>query len=289
MHWARPTEARRRANALDEIHRTPQTEPLIVSVTPRDSSVELTFRGHDERHTRLYSVVAVPALPVDGREPMEQRTTISVDAPERERTVTVGNLENFVETIVTISAISNSGAESTVACLATPLPSVPARPTIHGVRSTSSAVDVKFSVTSAGGAKLSSLTARVQKSTEDSQRIAAVVPATSTADNCYNLSIPGLQPGARYAVAISASNAGGEGPQSVFWAQTSTSTPGAVTLISASAADSSCDVLFSVPDGDRSTVTHITVSTQEPGEVEPRVAVRSNLLDYLRNSGLNDP
>ena len=118
--------------------------------------------------------------------------------------------------------------------------------------------------------------------TEDSQRIAAVVPATSTADNRYDLSIPGLQPGARYAVAISASNAGGEGPQMVFWASTSASLPGAVTLISASAADCSCDVLFSVPDDDRSIVTHITVSTQEPGEAEPRVAT---VLRYTQEMG----
>jgi hypothetical protein len=142
---ASPTEALRRVNALED-HQgsTPQSEPWLVSVSPGDCSCTLTFCGHDERNTRLYYVVAQPAQPElpEVRAPLQQRTTISVDVPERERTVTVPDLDNFVEYILTITAVSNRNGEATVACLATPLPSVPARPTIHGVRTSSRAIDI---------------------------------------------------------------------------------------------------------------------------------------------------
>lgn len=240
----------------------------IISVIPGDSSCTVVFQGADEASTRAYVVDAQP-VSADDTSRGRRRSTIQVDEPLIQRSVTVENLENFVEVLITVTALTVTGDAIAMACLGTPLPCVPSKPIVQDVQTTSTSMEISVHVPDPGGSPLTSLTARVQRATETRQRVAAVVPAT--AESRYSISIPGLASGARYAVAISASNAAGEGEQAVLWASTSALLPRAVTLISATAADSSVEFLFALED-DTSVVSHVTVLTREPGEVDPRVA-----------------
>ena len=244
-------------------------EPQIISVVPGDSSCTIVFRGTDERNTHAYVIDAQPVAQ-DAPPGRRCRRMVEVDEPQLQRSVTIDNLENFVEVLITVAAISITGDEQLVGCLGTPLPCVPAKPTVRDLRTTSTSIDISVHVPDPGGAPLKSLTARIQRSTETTQRVAAVIPATADSGYTYSITIPGLASGARYAVAVSASNAGGESDQAVFWASTSPLLPRAVTLISAIAADSSVEFLFTLDDA--AMVSHVTILTQEPGEAEPRVA-----------------
>lgn len=251
--------------------------PQIISVVPGDSSCTIIFRGTDERNTHAYVIDAQPVAQ-DAPPGRRCRRMIEVDEPQLQRSVTIDNLENFVEVLITVAAMSITGGEQLVACLGTPLPCVPSKPTVRDLRTTSTSIDISVHVPDPGGAPLTSLTARIQRSTETTQRVAAVIPATN--ESGYTISIPGLASGARYAVAVSASNTGGESEQAVFWASTSPLLPRAVTLISATAADSSVEFLFTLDDA--AVVSHVTILTQEPGEAEPRVATVLRTQDVHR-------
>eukprot|EP01043_Picozoa_sp_COSAG02_P060226 COSAG02_NODE_7827_length_2831_cov_2.036969_1_plen_265_part_10 len=211
--------------------------PQIISVIPGDSSCTIIFRGTDEWNIHAYQIEAQPVTPQDVPPGRRRCSRIEVDEPQLQRSVIIENLENYVEVLITVAAMSINGDEQVVACLGTPLPCVPSKPTVRDLRTTPTSIDISVHIPDPGGAPLTSLTARIQRSTETKQRVAAVIPAT--ADSRYSISIPGLAAGARYAVAVSASNAGGEGEQAVFWASTPPLLPRAVTLISATAADSS--------------------------------------------------
>lgn len=274
-------EALRRVNGHIHTQTDRSVGLQIVSVVPGDSSCTIVFQGVDEMNTRAYMINAQPVTAPDASHRHRRCCTVVVVEPQLQRSVTIENLENFVEVLITVAALSITGGEKLVACLGTPLPRIPAIPTIRAVRTTSTSIDLSVHIPDPGGAPLTSLTARIQRSTETRQRVAAVIPAT--ADTTYRISIPGLASGARFAVAVSASNAGGEGEQVVFWASTSPALPGAVTPISVTAADSSVEFLFTLDD-DAAAVSHVTILTQEPGEAEPRVATVLPCTQDMRRS-----
>lgn len=267
-----PAETLRQVNAHASSADWPEDGfggPQVLSVVPGDRNCTIVFRGTDEWNIRAYKIEAQSVNAQDAPPGRRRCSIIQVVEPQLQRSVTIENLENFVEVLITVAAIFINNDEQVVACLGTPLPCVPSKPTVLDLRTTSTSIDISVHIPDPGGAPLTSLTARIQRSTETKQRVAAVVPAT--ADSKYRISIPGLAAGARYAVAVSASNAGGEGEEAVFWAATPPLLPRAVTLISATAADSSVEFLFTLDD-DASVVSHITILTLEPGEAEPRVA-----------------
>ena len=256
----------RPAEALRLAAQGQQFAPGIIEVSPGDSRCTVVFAPPPGT-----VVVTASALLNDGTSPrpIVKRRILSAEEAFRGRTsITIRGLANFAEYIVTVEASAkDEGAEERVACLCTPLPSVPVEPTILSLKTYETSIDIEAELSSSDE-PLTSLTARLQRSTEEHSRVAAVVPAAAAGK--YRISLPGLSPGGRYAVGLSASNAAGEGESCVFWATLKPALPPPVTIVSAAPGDGCCELLLTADSANN--IEQLKIWTIAAGEAEARVA-----------------